>query len=113
MGEPAPFGRAGEDILPPGMVLVQRVVETGDHSRGVAEGRMRGDVLDPLTINPHLAPVIEAVEELLAGIRQHGLGHVLPSPVRQRFSHGGYLYALSRQRSDFAVITAKCRLITT
>ena len=31
--------------------VVQRVVEPGHHARGVAEGRMRGDVLDPLAVD--------------------------------------------------------------
>jgi len=51
--------------------LIQRVVEACDHPSRVAEGRVLGNVLDALSINPHFAAVIEAVEEFLAGIRQH------------------------------------------
>jgi hypothetical protein len=50
------------------MVAVQRVVEPGDHASGVAKSRMRGDVFDPLAVNPHLSPVVEAVEKFAAGI---------------------------------------------
>jgi hypothetical protein len=70
MREPAPFGRAGEDVLALVVVFVQGVVKPCDHPRGVAKGRMCSDVFDPLAVNPHLTPVIEAVEEFFAGIRQ-------------------------------------------
>ena len=55
------------------MIAMQRVVEPRNHPRRVAEGRMLGDVLDPLAVDPHLSAVIEAVEEFLAGIgkRRH------------------------------------------
>ena len=36
----------------------------------VAEGRVLRDVLDALAVDPDLAPVVEAFEEFLAGVRQ-------------------------------------------
>src|SRR6202035_470493 len=81
MGEAAPFGRAGQNALFLLSVLMQRIVEPGDHPRGVAEAGMRGDVLDALAIDPDFAAVIEAVEVFLAGVGQQrrigalGLGH--------------------------------------
>ncbi len=71
MGEAAPFGRAGQHPLPFPVVFVQRVIEAGDHPRGVAEGRVLGDVLDALAVDPDLPAVVEAVEKFLAGVRQH------------------------------------------
>src|SRR5207245_5500263 len=70
MGKAAPFGRAAQHALFLFMVRVQGVVEPGDHPCGVAEGRMLGDVLDPLAVDPYLATGIEAVEKLLAGVWQ-------------------------------------------
>jgi len=52
------------------MVAMQSVVEPGQHARGIAEGGMLGDVRYPLAVDPHLTPVVEAVEKLLAGVRQ-------------------------------------------
>ena len=51
------------------LVVVQRVVEARDHARGVAEGRMRGDVLDPLAIDVDVAVVAQRVEIFRAGLR--------------------------------------------
>ena len=45
----AGVGRHQELVLALG--VVQRVVEARDHPRGVAEGRMRRDVLDPLAVD--------------------------------------------------------------
>ena len=70
MGEPAPFSRTGENPFLLLLVLMQRIIKTGDHPRGVAEGGVLGDVLDALAVNPDFAAVIEAVEEFLAGVRQ-------------------------------------------
>ena len=87
MGEAAPFGRAGQHALAIGMVAMQRVVESGDHPRGIAKGRMGGHVLDPLAVDPHLPAVVEAIEEFLAGVgkrSRHGSGF----PVRARIRRG-------------------------
>ena len=46
--------------------VVQRVVEARDHPHGVAEGRMRRDVLDALAVDPDLAAVAQAFEVLRA-----------------------------------------------
>jgi hypothetical protein len=37
-----------------------RVIEPGDIARGIAEGRMGGDVLDPLAVGIDLAAVAQA-----------------------------------------------------
>ena len=68
VGEPAPFGWAGQQIFLFRMIAMQRVVEPGDHPRRVAEGRVLGDVVDALPVNPHLPPVVQAVEKFLAGV---------------------------------------------
>src|SRR5437763_7334180 len=52
MSEPAPFGRAGENPFLLLLVLMQRIIKAGDHSRGVAEGGVLGDVFDALAVNP-------------------------------------------------------------
>ncbi len=52
--------------------VVQRVVEARQHARGVAEGRMRGDVLDALAVDVDLAAVAQQLQELIA---RHRLGH--------------------------------------
>ena len=49
--------------------VVQRVVEPRDRARGVAERRMRGDVLDPLAVDLDLAAVAQAFEIFRAGER--------------------------------------------
>ena len=66
-GARAGVGRAGQHVLL--LWIVQRVVEPRDGARGVAERRMRGDVLDPLAVDIDLAAVAQAVEILLAGER--------------------------------------------
>ena len=40
--EAAPFGRPGQHVLAGPMVVVQGVVEAGEHAGGVPEGRVRG-----------------------------------------------------------------------
>ena len=52
--------------------VVQRVVEPRQHPGRVAKGRVRRDVLDPLAVDPDLAAVAQALEELLAGVRPRG-----------------------------------------
>jgi len=44
-----------------------RVIEPGDIARGIAEGRMGGDVLDPLAVDIDLAAVAQAFKVFLAG----------------------------------------------
>jgi hypothetical protein len=51
------------------LVVVQRVVEAGDHARGVTEGRMGGDVFDPLTVDVDGAVIAQRVQIFLAGLR--------------------------------------------
>ena len=46
-----------------------RVIEPGDIARGIAEGRMGGDVLDPLAVDIDLAAVAQAFKVFLAGER--------------------------------------------
>ena len=56
----AGIGRPRQNPL--GLLVVQRIVEPRDRARGVAESRMRGDVLDPLAIDVDLAAVAQAFE---------------------------------------------------
>ena len=63
----AGIGRPGQHGLALG--IVQRVVEPRDRARGIAERRMRGDVLDPLAVDIDLAPVAQACEIFRAGER--------------------------------------------
>ena len=63
----AGVGRRGEHVL--GLRVVQRVVEPRDRARGVAESRMRGDVVDALAVDVDLAPVAQAGEIFRAGER--------------------------------------------
>ena len=51
--------------------IVQRVVKARDHACGIAEGRMRGDVLDALAVDVDLAVVAQRLQILLA---RHRLG---------------------------------------
>ena len=69
VGEPARagVGRAGQHVLLLG--IVQRIVEPRDGARGIAERRMRGDVLDPLAVDIDFAAVAQAFEIFLAGER--------------------------------------------
>jgi hypothetical protein len=68
--EAAPLGGLGQDVLAALVVLVQGVVEAREHPGAVLECRMRGDVLHALAVDPHLAAVVEALEELFAGVRE-------------------------------------------
>src|SRR5262245_30684580 len=87
MGKAAPFGWAGKNPFALGVVAVQRVVEPGDHPRGVAEGRVLGDVFDPLAVDPDLAVVVQALYKFLAGVRQHRGHYRLPAwPARRAIS---------------------------
>ena len=63
----AGVGRQQELVL--ALVVVQRVVEARDHARGVAEGRMGGDVLDPLAVDVDGAVVAQRVQIFRAGLR--------------------------------------------
>ena len=80
--EATPLGGTGQDILAAVVILVQRVVEARHHPRGVLEGRMLGDLADPLAVDPDLAAVVETVQELLARIGQGG-------GLRRRRAFGG------------------------
>src|SRR5690242_16848368 len=62
VGEPAGagVGLASQQVL--GGFVMERVVKPCDRTRGVAKGRMRGHVLDPLAINVDFAAVAQALE---------------------------------------------------
>jgi hypothetical protein len=51
----AGVGRRGQDAL--GFLGMQRVIEPGDLARGIAERRVRGDVLDPFAIDVDFAAI--------------------------------------------------------
>src|SRR5262249_24973120 len=95
MREAAPFGGAAQYIFACRVIRVQRVVEPRDHTRGVAERRMVGDLADALAVDPDLAAIVKTVEEFLAGVRQRGsasVGHGSRSPswvVMRSHSHSG------------------------
>ena len=61
------IGRAGQ--LGMRGWIVERVIEPCQHPGRIAKGRMRRDVLDALAVDPDLAAVTEAFQELLAGQR--------------------------------------------
>ena len=63
----AGVGRQQELVLALG--VVERVVEAGDHPRGVAEGRMGGDVLDPLAVDVDVALVAQRIQVFRPGLR--------------------------------------------
>jgi hypothetical protein len=63
----AGVGLAGQQHLALG--IVQRIVKPRDRTRGIAERRVRGDVLDPLAIDIDLAAVAQAFEIFRAGER--------------------------------------------
>jgi hypothetical protein len=79
VGEPAPFGRTAQQILILGVISVQRVVKPCNHPRGIAKGRMFGNFLYALAVDPHLPPVVETVEKLLTRIGQRGHVRCLPA----------------------------------
>ncbi|CAB5067598.1 unannotated protein [freshwater metagenome] len=60
-------GLGGEDV--PGGWVVQCVVHRRDGPHAVAERRVRGDVLDPLTLEVHRAAVAQALDVLGARVR--------------------------------------------
>jgi len=62
----AGIGFGAEDAF---AVVVQRVVEPSQHAHRIAEGRMGGHILDALAIDPDLAPVPQALDIFLPGIR--------------------------------------------
>ena len=66
-GARAGVGRAGQHVLL--LRVVQRVIEPRDGARGIAEGRMGGDVLDPLAVDIDLAAVAQAFEIFRPGER--------------------------------------------
>src|SRR6185436_10092170 len=68
--EAARLGGLGEHMLARGVILMEGVVEPGQHAGAVLEGGVRGDVLDSLAVDPDLAAVVETRQELLAGVRE-------------------------------------------
>ena len=68
MKPPLPVS-VGSSELALALLVVQRVVEAGDHARGVAKGGMGRDVLDALAVDIDLAPVAQLLEIFGAGHR--------------------------------------------
>src|SRR6185436_12136580 len=68
--EAARLGGLGEHMLARGVILMEGVVEPGQHAGAVLEGGVRGDVLHSLAVDPDLAAVVETRQELLAGVRE-------------------------------------------
>ena len=73
MGEAAPFGRAGQYVLPRPWSAC-----SASYSRAIIRAVLRKAgcsvmFFDPLAVDPDLAPIVEAVEELLAGVRERDL----------------------------------------
>ena len=87
----------GSRILSVALRVVQRVVEPRHHPRGVAERRMRRDVLDALAVDVDLAPVAQRVEVFVAGLRRGDLG--LPDRLRP----GGERFAVVRAATALTV----------
>ena len=52
--------------------VVQRIVKPGHHARGVAEGRVRRDVLHALAVDVNRAVVAERLDIFRAGLRRVG-----------------------------------------
>ena len=50
--------------------IVERIEQARGHARGVAERRVRGDVLDPLAVDVDLAPVAQRIQILGGGHRR-------------------------------------------
>src|SRR5207249_10675034 len=73
--EAAPLRRLGEHVLAALVVVVQRIVKPRKHPGAVLKRRMGRDVLDALAVDPDLAAVVEALEKLLAGVRERRLLH--------------------------------------
>ena len=82
VGKAAPFGRAAQDAFLLGVIAMQRVVQPRHHPRGVAEGRVLGDLSDALPVDPHLPPVVEAVEKLFTRIGKCRHFNALPAMPR-------------------------------
>ncbi len=59
VGEAAVAGVGRQQQAALAFFVVQRVVEPGDHPRGVAKRRMGGDVLDALAVDIDFAPVAQ------------------------------------------------------
>ena len=97
----AGVGRRGQQRL--GLLVVQRVVEPRDRARGIAERRMRGDVLDALAIDVDFAAVAQAFEIFRAGERPpFGVDGVLGfDPV-----HGRLLRSAPPDAADHGPIAA-------
>jgi hypothetical protein len=64
----AGVGRREDAIFP--LRIVQRVIQPGDHSHGIAKRRMDRDVLDPLAVDEDLAAVAQRLDELVSGHRR-------------------------------------------
>src|SRR6267154_6838875 len=98
MGEAARagVGRAGQHALAGG--IMQRVVEPRDRARRIAEGRMGGDVGDPLALNIDFAAVAQALEIFLAGERPILAGNdVLGLAVAHRLARRSWRRAAARR----------------
>ena len=58
--EAAPLGGTGQHVRPLAVVCMQRVVQAADHSGGIAERRMLGDLTDALAVDPDFPTIVEA-----------------------------------------------------
>ena len=63
----------GSRICPWRLSVVQRVVEAGDHARGIAERRTRGDVLHALAVDVDGAIVAQRFQGIRAGLLRQTL----------------------------------------
>ncbi|MNN39402.1 hypothetical protein D3C81_1534370 [compost metagenome] len=63
LGKAAPFGRNAEFGV--AFRIMQRLVHPGNHARHIAKGRMLGDIAHALAVDPHFAPIVQALQELL------------------------------------------------
>ena len=59
--EPVSVGAVSTSLV---FGIVQRIVKPRDRARGVAERRMRGDVVDALAVDVDLAPVAQAFRDI-------------------------------------------------
>jgi hypothetical protein len=69
MGDAAIAGVGRQRQLGFALVVVQRVIEPGDHPCGVAKRRMSRDVFDPLAVDEHGAAVAQRLDIFVAILR--------------------------------------------
>ena len=77
----AGIGRGAEHVF---AIVVQSVIQPRQHPDGVAEGRVRGDILDPFPVDPDLAAVAQTLDVFLSCEGPCSLCHVVTPSVRAR-----------------------------